>query len=33
MLATDTDEYPLMDVRLINLDVSDGAADGLDAGE
>jgi len=32
MLATDTEEHPLMDVRLIHLDTSDGAADGLEAG-
>jgi hypothetical protein len=32
MLATDTDEHPLMDVRLINLDASDGGANGLEAG-
>jgi len=33
MLATDSDEHPLMDVRLIDLNTSDGMADGPEAGE
>jgi type VI secretion system protein ImpE len=32
MLATDSDEHPLMDVRLIDLNTSDGMADGPEAG-